>query len=211
MDWLYYFRYIINIWFIAVPWTVLGLLCVIWNLYFNIDFNHFWANGNMWLVITTVYILLMYVQSLFEAFELPFFLRSFRVWRVISVIIGLLYIVGFVILAFEWADMLYIVEDKENYDFGTLYLNMILGYNIVMHWSVIPILLFSITKEITMEWFQFLNPDAGSEDDQVSLSTKDAEQTGEDILWFINPLTWIGMIWYMFFDTPLIPNNHDLV
>ena len=171
LDWIYYFRYIINIWFIAVPWTVLGLLCVVWNIYFNIDFNHWWANGNIWRIVSTIYILGSYIQSLLEAFEFPLFLRSFRVYRFLSVIVYVLYVTTFVILAFEWGDMLYIVEDKENYDFGTLYLNMVLGYNIVMHWSVVPVCLFSIFKEISMEFFQFLNNDAGTENDQVALGT----------------------------------------
>ena len=55
--------------------------------------------------------------------------------------------------AVEWYNMLFLVGDKENYDFMTVYVNMLLGYNMIMHWSVLPICLFVVLKEISMRFF----------------------------------------------------------
>jgi len=187
-DWVYYFRYIINVWIIAVPYTIVGLAAVVYNLYFNIDWNKMWSGGNAWLITNSVYLILMYIVSVLEAFELPVFLSAFKVVRTIAFISAWMYVISFIVGAAEWANMLYVVQDKSGYDFGTVYINMLLGYNIVLHFEIIPVCLFVIFKEITMEFFEFLSP-TNSE----ALSTNDLETTGEDFLWFINPFTWLDM------------------
>ena len=50
---------------------------------------------------------------------------------------------------------------------------MCLGYNIVLHFSVIPINLFIILKEVSMHYFQFLNNEAGTKQDDISINFKD--------------------------------------
>jgi hypothetical protein len=39
-----------------------------------------------------------------------------------------------------------------------------------------------------------LNPDAGTSKDTVAIKSNDVGLAGGDLLWFINPFTWIGMI-----------------
>ena len=49
-------KYILNIIFIAVPWTVFGLLNIAWNVWLNIYFNKGWAGANIWLMANTAYL-----------------------------------------------------------------------------------------------------------------------------------------------------------
>jgi len=152
-DWLSYFKYLINVWLIAIPYTIVGLLCVIYNYYFNVEWNRMWAGGNYWLVCNTIFIIVEYIISVMDAFEFPIFVRNYKVTRLFAAIFGFLYIWSYMVTVFEWYDMLYLVVDKTNYDFMTVYINMLLGYNIILHSSVIPICLFLVIKEISMEFF----------------------------------------------------------
>ena len=99
------------------------------------------------------------------AFELPIWLRTFRVTRFWSFILATTYTFVFAVTALEWWDMLYIVNDKTKYDFVDIFINMCLGYNIILHFTIIPICLFIVIKEISMEYFQFLRGDAGTDTD----------------------------------------------
>ena len=67
-----------------------------------------------------------------------------------------------------------------------------------MHWSIIPINDFILVKELTMEFFQFLNLDAGRETDNISLGFADIAYAWQDLIFIINPLTWFDYIWGAF-------------
>ena len=95
------------------------------------------------------------------AFELPIWLVTFRMFRFWSFFGAIVYNLVFLGMALEWWDMLYIVGDKTKYDFLDIFINMFLGYNIVLHFTIIPVNMFIILKEISMEFFQFLRTDAG--------------------------------------------------
>jgi len=148
-------------------------MCVGWNLYFNANWNEMWAGGNVWLMANTIYILFQGFASVMLAFELPIWLLTFRVTRFWSFVLATVYNFVFFTLALEWWDMLYIVNDKTKYDFVDIFINMCLGYNIVLHFTIIPINVFIIAKEISMEYFQFLRGDAGTENDHISLDYDD--------------------------------------
>ena len=173
VDYAEYFKYIIDIAFIAIPWTIMAILCMGWNLWFNFAWNEKWAGGNFWLVFNTIYILGQGIGSIALAFELPIWLRFFRGLRFWSLVSAIMYTIVYAVNVFEWYDMLYIVTDKSQYDFVTIFINMCLGYNIVLHSSVIPINVFIVFKEISMEFFQFLRDDAGQDTDDISLGYDD--------------------------------------
>ena len=49
------FGEIINLWVIVLPyatWTAAG---VVWNIYMNISANNWWALGNVYLVLSTLF------------------------------------------------------------------------------------------------------------------------------------------------------------
>ena len=144
--------------------------------------------------MNTGYLMINYLIACAEAFEYPLFMHSFHVTRLLVVSAALAYDVAFIACVIEWANQLYLVGDKSEYDFFTVYINMLLGYNIAMHWPQVVVGTFIIFKETSMEFWQFLNPQsAGSENDEVALGLRDAEEAGEDFVWMINPLTWINM------------------
>lgn len=51
-----------------------------------------------------------------------------------------------------------------------------------------------LSKEVSMEFFQFLNKDATDPKDEVALGLGDIEETGEDFLWAVNPVSYINMV-----------------
>jgi hypothetical protein len=52
-EWFEVFQYIFNFWVIALPWTVMGFWCMVWNVFLNVDFNRDWAGGNVVLMYLT--------------------------------------------------------------------------------------------------------------------------------------------------------------
>ena len=87
------------------------------------------------------------------AFELPIWLVSFRFFRFWSFVAAIVYNIVFVLMGFEWWDMLYLTGDKSHYDFFEIFINMFLGYNIILHFTIIPVNSFIILKETSMEFF----------------------------------------------------------
>jgi hypothetical protein len=86
-------------------------------------------------------------------------------------------------------------NEEEQWDFVSMFECMVLGYNILINLSAIPINIVVIVKEASMPFIQFLNPDAGHDDDDISLTT-DVQLRAID---WINPLNWVNMFWYTFF------------
>jgi len=142
----------------------------------------------------------MYIISVLEAFELPVFMQAFRQTRSDAVLAAWVYVVLFVIGAVEWYNQLYLISDKSSYDIGTVYINMLLGYNMVLHFEIVPVCLFIIIKEISMEFFEFLAPKKSE-----ALTTNDFETSGENLLWFLNPFTWLDMWTELLFGTDVEP------
>ena len=191
-EYIYYFRYIFDLVFIAIPWFIFSLATVGWNWYINIDWNRFWAEGNLWLIFNTIFLMAQTWHSWMLAFEIPIYLRAFRATRYFAVINSVLYIWFYLIVVLIWVDQLYVVTDKESYDFMTVYVNMLLGYDMVIHAANIPVCFFIILKEISMEFFQFLNPQAGSENDKISMGMQDEEIVEKDFVYYINPANWFN-------------------
>lgn len=49
-------KYILNMVFVALPWTLFGLCNIAWNVWLNIYFNQGWAGANIWLMANTAYL-----------------------------------------------------------------------------------------------------------------------------------------------------------
>jgi len=56
-EYIYYYKYLINVGAIAAPWTAFVLFCIGYNLYFNIKWNHLWAGGSLWLIWETLFLM----------------------------------------------------------------------------------------------------------------------------------------------------------
>lgn len=145
--------------------------------------------------------------------EYPIYLRAFRVTRVLSYFSAIFYTFFYILSALEWYDMLYIVADKSQYNFVTIFINMFLGYNLVLHSSVIPINLVILIKETTLNFFQFFDAEDRAGQTSTYLSYRDIGYAENDFLWFLNPFTWIDMFWEPSFgydaEDYIIENQND--
>jgi len=99
---LYYYKYLINIIGIAIPWTIIVVALIVYNIYFNINWNRFWAGGSPWLIFETVFLILQGFESILTVFEIPIWLRTFRVTRWIAVLASLFSLLPFGIFTWEW-------------------------------------------------------------------------------------------------------------
>ena len=62
----------------------------------------------------------------------------------------------------------------------TIYVNMMLGYDMVIHATNVPVCLFILFKEFSMLFFQFISSAAGTPQDHLSLNFWDDEKTLEN-------------------------------
>ncbi len=71
---------------------------------------------------------------------------------------SLIYFLGF----YEWYKMLYLEDEgKKAYTIVNLMWNMMLGYNVILHFTFIPVNIFIMLKELSLEFFSFVRDNAG--------------------------------------------------
>ena len=136
----------------AIPWTILGALLIIWNLVLNIYFNQGWAGANAFLIFNTVYAVFLYIVTILTTWEIDIVLHYIRWLRLFSVIAAIIYTIGWVAGLFQ---LLFIMED---WDGGKatamdMYAMMILSYNLIMHVGILPFNFVLIAKEIQIEFY----------------------------------------------------------
>lgn len=195
-----YFKYIVNIVFIVLPMILFELLFVVYNFYFNIAWNRWWANGNIYLIVNTLYLLYQCFISLLIAIEYPFFMRTFRMFRFFGLLGALYYNLLFLGIGIEWYRELYLEDEAtyESYEVGDVLFNMFLIYNVILHFPVVFVNGFIITKELTLEFWQFLSSldeEGGDpEINDLALGFWDLLNIWDDSLWFLDPRTWINYV-----------------
>lgn len=82
-----------------------------------------------------------------------------------------------------------------------LLMNIYLAYNLIFDAFLLPIDWTIVTKELSMEFFQFLKSNAGSKDDDVSLGLVDQLNFWLWVGFILNPYNWVLAI-VSFFSTP---------
>jgi hypothetical protein len=187
LDYFKYYRWLINAIVIGVPWMTAGIASFAYNMYFNIAWNKFWASGNAYLVINTVYLWVQVMNSIPLLFEIPIWLRAFRVTRLLSFFSAIVYNIVYIISALEWYDQIYLVTDKSAYDFGMIMVNMLLGYNLILHCSIIPINFAIIVKEISLNFISFSGGKKRENEAAPYLNESDLEEAEKDI----NPVHYV--------------------
>lgn len=194
-----YFRWIVNAAIFGVPFSALSLVSIGWNLWFNIELNNFWAQGNLFLVFNTLYLLMQAFLSVWLIFEIPIWLRHFKVLRVFSLFSAFWYNVAYLLFIIEYYYTMYLTREKDVSELHPFEILEILfyAYNTMIHWPI-PIINFVIMlKEFSMEFFQFLNRQAGSQRDDISLGFTNTYLAFIDLLWYFNPLSW-SQLWNKF-------------
>jgi hypothetical protein len=59
----------LEMWVIAVPTTVLGIVFIGFNIFLNVQYNHEWAGGNVFLMGNTVQGIVQFLSSLMLVYE----------------------------------------------------------------------------------------------------------------------------------------------
>ena len=101
---IYYFRYLIDIVFIAVPWFIYSIAAIVFNYYVNIEWNNVWAEGNLWLIYNTLFLELFCFHSWALAIEWPAYLEFFRVLRWFYVWHAFWYVFIYALVVLVWTD-----------------------------------------------------------------------------------------------------------
>ena len=149
MDWLLFFRWIINALFVGIPFS--GYLCftVIWNLVLNIKFNKWWAGFNFYLLLNTAYNLIQAWNALWLVFEVPVYLEWCKLIRVYSLESAVFYNLIYTWFAYQ------LYKSVWNYDYESMgppsvfetFKDMYLIYNLILHFFILPINFMIIAKE----------------------------------------------------------------
>lgn len=152
---LWYFKYLLNIMFIVIPMCFVEFLFICYNLYFNAAWNRWWANGNLFLMLNTLYLFYQCFISILIAIEYPFFMRTFRIFRFFGLLGAIYYNLLFLGIGIEWYRELYLEDDAsyEAYDVVDVLFNMYLIYNVILHFPVVFVNGFIITKEFSLEFW----------------------------------------------------------
>ena len=127
-----YYRWVINFWFIGLPYLIFVLIANFYMLVFNIDFNYWWAGGNLYLMANTVYALVQSFLSLFFAFEIPVWLAHAKLIRMYSLMFASIWNLTFIVF---WIKAKHCMEDawEEDFDAVDLFEILFIGYNLAIH------------------------------------------------------------------------------
>lgn len=79
-----------------MPWLFVLMVIFGWNLYVNIAWNKWWAEGNFFLMGNTIYIITQAMVSIPLFFEIPFVLRYIKPFRIVSLISAVVYNLMFI-------------------------------------------------------------------------------------------------------------------
>ena len=107
------------------------------------------------------------------AFEIPTWLKHMKAIRFLSMVSASTYNILFLLGVLKWVSMIW-WEDNSNANIMTLLVNMNIGYNLIVHCSIVPINTFVVLKEISMEFIQMASNKAGNSDDKISLGMVEA-------------------------------------
>lgn len=153
-------KWIINLWVVGVPWMFVLGTTMAWNVYVNIMWNKWWAEGNAFLVANTAYIIIQALVSFPLMFEIPALLKFIKPLRVLSLLSAIVYNVMFIA---SIADFFFILEaeDKNDFEdegqaFGDLFLSLFIFYNLIENFPILFINCGILLKEAILPFFQLI-------------------------------------------------------
>jgi hypothetical protein len=132
-----------------------------WNVILNIWWNNWWAQGNVYLMAQTFYMITTSVFAVFLMFEINVILKWAKMTRVLVLITAIVWNLIYFFTGLEWA--IHILSTNMDDIFGNsqfetfdLILHLMTGYNIVMHWPTWAMNALIIWKEATLQVFQLV-------------------------------------------------------
>lgn len=178
---LYFFRWVFNLIFVAFPWVFFSQLMIAFNIFFNIWFNQMWADGNWFLVFNTIFLIVETWGSYPLIFELPQWIKHTRLLRVITTTLAFIYASVYLAILVAYLYSLYFEPESvyEGYDMVNVMESMFLAYNLIFLAHIMPVNLMILGKEVSLWFFPMLDTD---KDD--GLDTEDVADT-------FNPFSWL--------------------
>ena len=98
-QYLKYYRWMANFWFIGLPYLSFCIIANIWNLWFNLKFNYFWAGANLFLLLNTFYGFMQSFYSVLIVLEIPVWLKHGKDTRMKSLNLAAVWNFAFILFA----------------------------------------------------------------------------------------------------------------
>lgn len=148
-------KWVINLWFIALPWAAVLFVTNVWNLYVNIYWNDYWAEGNFFLMFNSAFLVFQTLISLPLIFEIPPVLRFIKPLRFLSIVWAILYNFFFLTSIFDFLYLTDIEESDllEDQGWGDMFMGLVIFYNLVENFPITIVNLGIIVKEATLPFF----------------------------------------------------------
>uniref|UniRef100_A0A7S3MZN3 Uncharacterized protein n=1 Tax=Strombidium inclinatum TaxID=197538 RepID=A0A7S3MZN3_9SPIT len=191
------FRGIINFWVVGIPWTILGIAGLIYNIFLNLDFNKFWGGFNFMLVWCTLHGFFHFLHSVVLVFEIDFLLKITKFVRLLFLwdsIVFLFFFFGsaiYFIWTYEDWEPLFFKDDYQP-DLATMIEVMVIAYNLFMHWPFAIIDIVIIVKEIFLEFITLWEYNNGFQRPDLSLGFHDIFLLLDALMELFNPFWWFS-------------------
>ena len=95
------FKWIINLFTIAIPYSFIAQIFFFYNILFNADWNQFWAGGNVYLIANTFFAWTQTIHSTLLIAEMPLFMQYWKLGRLADLIFSIIYNIIFFALLGE--------------------------------------------------------------------------------------------------------------
>jgi hypothetical protein len=145
-------RFVANLLFVALPWTIFAWLLWLWNIVFNSWLNKGWAEGNFFLLANTGFCTMQTMFTLPLVSEFEFYLRRMFFLRVGSLMAAIGYNFFYLLMLADWFYSVYALTDEAISEFGTLdmLMQMFFIYNSILHSGIVIVNFMIIFKEFEL-------------------------------------------------------------
>jgi hypothetical protein len=126
------FKYGVNFWVFALPFFIFGALGVAVNIFLNIEFNHGWAGGNLFLFFNTIMTFWQYFMGDMLIFEIDGWLRTGKFLRMLSFSYAAISSCFYFYFLYDVLDH-GLGWNKEEPTFLEVYYTLFVAYNLLMN------------------------------------------------------------------------------
>ena len=201
--------------FVGIPHIIYAACAIGFNFWANINWNDWWAEGNVFLVGNTIFLLSQAIGATPLLFESPMLLRRMKIFRVFMLGSALIYNFFYIGAFGEVLFSLFVEDPAEIDDRGIfdLIIQLIFGYSTIIHAPIVPINLAIIFKEFWLQFYQMISDVNDTSEDRVQLGMIEFSQGGQALLNIFNPWYWFTYVFEEIFHFPIsdffIYNNND--
>jgi hypothetical protein len=198
-----------------MPVTLFEVMMIAWNLATSTIFCKWWAYGNWFMLIKTIFMIYELFTMIPLIFEIDVYLRHMKSFRFVSLTAALIHFYGYLFVVWVWLWELIWPPSFVKYDLVFVFQNLFIAFNLITDIVILPGDSIIIGKEFALHFIQALRMDEVMNDDDVSLGFTDIYNEVWYFLYFLNPFNWIKYFYTMFagqFDpTDQVDNDEDTV